>query len=140
MSNLTLKPQISHPEWFTSEDFSKSPVEGQRWRTNARHHTWRPLTDVFETDEALIIRVEIAGMRDSEFTISIVNRSVIIRGSRLDTAERRAYHQMEIPFGDFNTEIQLPFPVIVDKVEAVYSDGFLRVTLPKARPQQIKVK
>lgn len=140
MSDLILKPETSHPEWFTSEDFSKSPSEGQRWRSTARHHTWRPLTDVFETDEALVIRVEIAGMRDSEFTISIVNRNLIIRGNRPDIAERRAYHQMEIPFGDFNSEIQLPFPVNVDEVEAVYEDGFLRVTLPKARPQQIKVK
>lgn len=140
MSDLILKPEISHPEWFTSEDFSKSSSEGHRRRSNARHHTWRPLTDVFETDEALVIRVEVAGMRDSEFTISIANRSLLIHGSRPDIAERRAYHQMEIPFGDFNSEIQLPFPVIVDEVEAVYGDGFLRVTLPKAKPQQIKVK
>jgi HSP20 family protein len=140
MSDLILKPETSHPEWFTTEDFSKSSTEGQRWRSNARHHAWRPLTDVFETDEALVIRVEIAGMRDAEFTISIVNRSLIIRGTRADTAERRAYHQMEIPFGDFNSEIQLPLPVVVDEVEAEYGDGFLRITLPKAKPQQIKVK
>jgi HSP20 family protein len=140
MSVLILKPEITNPEWFTSEDFTKSPAESQRWRTNSRHLSWRPLTDVFETDDALVIRMEIAGMREADFTISIVNGSLIIRGSRPDIAERRAYHQMEIPFGDFNSEIQIPFPVVVDEIEAVYRDGFLRVTLPKAKPQQIRVK
>jgi HSP20 family molecular chaperone IbpA len=140
MSILILKPEITNPEWFTSEDFSKSPTEGRSWRTNSRHLAWRPLTDVFETEDALVIRVEIAGMRESDFSISVVNRSLIIRGNRPDIAERRAYHQMEIPFGDFNSEIQIPFPVAVDEIEAVYRDGFLRVTLPKAKPQQIRVK
>lgn len=140
MSYLILKPEVTRPGWFTSEDFSNSTPEGIRWRPNARHHAWRPLTDVFETNDALVVRVEVAGMRESDFSISIVNRKLVIRGSRPDVAERRAYHQMEIPFGDFTTEIDIPFPIVVEEVDAVYRDGFLRVTMPKARPHQIKVK
>jgi HSP20 family protein len=79
-------------------------------------------------------------MRESDFTISLVERSLTIRGIRQDTPERRAYHQMEIPFGEFSTEIELPYMIIPDKVEAIYRDGFLRISLPIAQPKHIKVE
>ncbi len=79
-------------------------------------------------------------MRESDFTISLVDRTLTIRGVRQDTVERRAYHQMEIPFGEFNTEIELPYVIISNEVEAVYRDGFLRITLPIAQPKHIKVE
>ena len=85
------------------------------------------------------MRVEIAGMREADFAINLVERSLVIRGTRQDIQERRSYHQMEIPFGEFSTEIDLQVPIASDNIEAVYRDGFLRVTLPKARPQQIKI-
>ena len=78
-------------------------------------------------------------MRESDFTLSLVERSLLIKCIRQDTNERRAYYQMEIPYGEFSTEIELPYPIIVEETEAVYRDGFLRILLPKARPQQIKV-
>jgi HSP20 family molecular chaperone IbpA len=47
---------------------------------------------------------------------------------------------MEIRFGKFATAVGLPAPVNVDQSRAEYQDGFLMVTLPKARPNQIKVE
>jgi HSP20 family molecular chaperone IbpA len=44
---------------------------------------------------------------------------------------------MEIPFGEFSTEVELSTPVVPEKVDAVYRDGFLKITLPKAKPRQI---
>jgi HSP20 family protein len=126
--------------WHISEDFQDPITETSRWRIISRPHAWRPPTDVYETDTAIIIRVEVAGMRESDFTISLIERNLTIRGSRQDTAERRAYHQMEIAFGEFNTEVELPYAIISDKVEAVYRDGFLRITLPIAQPKHIKVE
>jgi HSP20 family protein len=79
-------------------------------------------------------------MREADFTISLIERSLTIRGIRQDTSERRAYHQMEIAFGEFNTEVELPYQIISDKVEATYRDGFLRITLPIAQPKHIKVE
>jgi len=126
--------------WRISEDLQTPLTDTSRWRIVSRPHAWRPPTDMYETDEAIIIRVEVAGMREADFTISLTERSLTIRGIRQDTPERRAYHQLEIPFGEFSSEVELPYAVLSDKVDAVYRDGFLRITLPIAQPKHIKVE
>ena len=139
MNDLNVKSDSSRPIWYISDDLQNSLTDTPRQRIISRPHVWRPPTDVYETEEAIIVRVEVAGMKESDFSIQLSERALLIRGSRQDIPERRAYHQMEIPFGEFSTEVELPFPIISDQVEAVYRDGFLRVSLPKARPRQIKV-
>ena len=104
-----------------------------------RPHAWRPPTDMYETDDAIVIRVEIAGMREQDFNIALEDRTLTIRGVRSDPSERRAFYQMEIPFGEFSTEVDLPAPTVNEGVEAVYREGFLQITLPKARPHHIQV-
>lgn len=101
---------------------------------------WSPPTDFYESEDAFIVRVEIAGMREQDFEVSVQHDYLVISGSRPDLPERRAYHQMEIRFGKFSTTIGLPGPVDVEQSTAVYEDGFLLVTLPKARPNKIRVE
>lgn len=110
-----------------------------RFRMATRSHIWRPPTDVFETEDTLVVRLEIAGMVETDFTIVIDERFLMIRGVRAEVPERRAYHQMEIRFGEFGADIELPYDVAINEVTAVYSNGFLRVTLPKARPRRIEI-
>lgn len=140
MEDISVSSDSMRRVWHISEDFQNSLTETSRWRIISRPHAWRPPTDVYETEDAIVVRVEVAGMRESDFTISLVERNLTIRGVRQDTSERRAYHQMEIPFGEFSTELELPFAIISDKVEAIYRDGFLRITLPIAQPKHIKVE
>jgi HSP20 family protein len=78
-------------------------------------------------------------MRESEFSISLEDRVLSIQGIRPDQPERRAYHQMEIRFGEFNTEVDLHWAVDSQAVEAEYKDGILMLVLPKAKSHQIKV-
>lgn len=110
-----------------------------RLRMANRSHIWRPPTDVFETEDNLVVRLEVAGMVETDFTIVIDERFLMIRGTRTEVAERRAYHQMEIRFGEFGVDIELPYDVAVNEITAIYSNGFLRVTLPKARPHRIEI-
>src|SRR4030042_2999817 len=140
MEDISLSSDSMRRVWRISEDFQNSLTETTRWRITSRPHAWRPPTDVYETEDAIIIRVEVSGMRESDFNISLVERTLTVRGIRQDTSERRAYHQMEIPFGEFDTEIELPYTIISDKVDANYRDGFLRITLPIAQPKHIKVE
>lgn len=105
-----------------------------------RSSVWSPPTDEYETEAAYIVRVEIAGMREENFEIAIENSTLFISGLRPDKHERRAYQQMEIRFGKFATAVNLPGPVDVDQALAEYQDGFLTVTLPKQKPNQIKVE
>ncbi len=104
-----------------------------------RSSAWRPPTDVFETEEAFVVKVEIAGMRDEDFTVAAENHILRIEGVRPDFGGRRAYHQMEILSGKFEIEVEISIPVGMESAQAEYKDGFLTITLPKAQPKQIRV-
>jgi HSP20 family protein len=96
-------------------------------------------TDLYEVEDKIVVRVEIAGMSEGDFSISIDQNTLTIAGIRPEIGERRAYYQMEIPFGEFSTEVEIPSPINVEEVQAEYRDGFLLVTLPKAKPKEIKI-
>ncbi len=108
-----------------------------RWQ--ARPYPWRPPTDVFETDEAVVVRLEVAGMRPEDFRITLQDRVLVIRGVRYEQAGVRAYQQMEIRFGEFEVVVHLSWPVQAEEIEAEYRDGFLLVRLPKVRPVSVEV-
>ena len=139
MIEVILKQNPVQQGWFSDESLSNSS-EAQRWRSLNRPCAWRPLTDVYENEESIVVRVEIGGMVEEDFSVYLEERRLIIEGSRMDTPERRAYYQMEIPYGEFSTEVELPVPVAAESVAAVYRDGFLKIVLPKARSHLIQVK
>ena len=114
MVELILKADPIRLNWFSLDDAQSVNSEVMRWRMTSRSHIWRPPTDVYETDDTIVVRMEIAGMNDADFTVILEDRFLLIRGVRSDTLERRAYQQMEIPFGEFVSEIGLPGPVAVD--------------------------
>lgn len=96
-----------------------------------RSSIWSPPTDVYETEQAYVLRMEVAGMREADFEVTFGDGFLFINGSRPDVRERRAYHQMEIRFGKFSSTVAIPGPVDIDRAEAEYVDGFLTVVLPK---------
>lgn len=134
-----IKPHDLSPIWRSSEE-PRFVISSSSKRLSLRKNFWQPPTDVYETEKSIVVQVEIAGMNNSEFTISLDNRTLSISGIRPGPGEQGAYYQMEIPAGEFISMIKLPIAVDYEKVEAVYQDGFLRVVLPKAKPDQIEVK
>ena len=125
-------------------------IPPRRWLPLRYVRTWRPPTDVYETDDSVVVQVEIAGMEEgdavftSKFTISLADRSLTISGVRRDPlpesqALTLSYQQMEIRYGEFETEVYLPWAIVEEEIEATYEDGFLRVVLPKAKAQKLPV-
>ena len=106
---------------------------------HVRSNVWSPPTDVYETEKEYVARVEIAGMREEDFEVSLENDTLLIMGYRPDSSERRAYHQMEINFGKFAIAVGVPGPVNVEQAQAEYVNGFLTIILPKAKQNHIKV-
>jgi HSP20 family protein len=129
------RPEGASPDESLFTDLADWP-----WRSAMRATTWRPPADVYETAQAIIVRVEIAGMRVEDFNIALDGRSLVIRGLRSDLNERRAFHQMEIRFGEFSIEIELPVSVNENEVQAFYANGFLRLVLPKATSRQVSIQ
>ncbi len=116
--------------------------ETNRWQNmQNKNYNWHPPTDVYETPSDLVIKVEIAGMEESNFDICIDKNILIIRGIRVDTIspEKKAYHQVEIGFGEFATQIEINIPLDHENSSAQYSNGFLTIKIPKALPKQIKI-
>jgi len=139
MINIHHKNEHSGQDWSIFDESPTFYIDGMRWRLVNRPRMWRPPTDFYETEEAYVVRVEAAGMKESDFTLSLHERQLFITGMRSDQPERRAYHQMEIPFGEFAIEIELPGPVTTDQVSAFYRDGFLKVHLPKSKKITVQV-
>lgn len=96
-----------------------------------RSNVWHPPTDVYETETSVVVKVEAAGIRDDDLDVIVQDDMLLIQGSRSDSSERRAYHQMEIPFGKFSVSLKLPANVRTEGAEAEYKDGFLTIILPK---------
>lgn len=139
MGEKPIKPETKNRESDRTQETAINDPNSIHWQLLRHTSAWRPPTDVYETQDHFLVRVEIAGMREDGFSIEIDGRHLIIRGARQDITEKRAYHQMEIRFGEFIIEFDLPTPVNTDEVEAIYQNGFLRIQLPKARPRQIPI-
>ena len=139
MVEIELKPDIRRPNKFMVKE-NEQGIPHFHWRATSHSHLWRPPTDVLETEEAIIVRVEIAGMQNVNFSVTLDEHSLVIGGIRPDQANRRAFHQMEIRFGEFITEVELHWAVDTQSIEAEYKDGFLWVTLPKMKPYSVKIE
>lgn len=108
-------------------------VSPEQWTAMQQHKGFRPLTDVYETDAHAVVRVEIAGVKTSDLEISFANRVLTVVGQRRETGEKLAYQQMEIRYGDFRTDVLIPWLVDEEEIEATYEDGFLVILLPKKK-------
>ena len=104
-------------------------------------HAWHPPTDVFECDDVYVIRMDIGGLpRDAKGDVAqaeVVTESdeVIVRGMREDRCPFRkcGYYQMEIPYGPFEFRVRIREPFDHSHITAVYRDGFLEISIPKAQ-------
>jgi HSP20 family protein len=105
----------------------------------SRPHIWRPPTDVYECEKEFVVRVEVAGMNESDFSITLDQNHLQIQGVRNETADRIAYHQMEVRFGEFMTAVDLSAAIDVESAHAEYHNGFLQVILPKTFPTTLDI-
>ncbi|MBL8117125.1 MAG: Hsp20/alpha crystallin family protein [Anaerolineae bacterium] len=113
----------------------------KKWITMIRStRPFTPPTDVLELADKILIVVEIAGMRTDDLNITLQDRRLSISGTRQKPQHPNpAYHQVEIGFGDFRVELELPWQVERNHVTATYEAGFLEVELPRKAPRSIRV-
>ncbi len=107
------------------------------FRPNAQ---FTPPTDVIEFVDKLVVRMEIAGMRTGDFTVSLAQNQLVVSGVReRPQLHGAAYHQVEIGYGEFRVAVLLPWSVEQDQVNAVYRDGFLQIELPRRPDREIRI-
>ncbi len=118
--------------------------EGWPFRTSSIRQ-WVPSVDVSETAQEVVVQAELPGVDPKEIDISVQGNVLTLKGERKQEKEEQGanYHRIERAFGAFSRSLQLPAEVDVDKVNAVYKNGVLRITLPKteaAAAKKIEVK
>ena len=98
--------------------------------------------NVFEDDQRVVVRLEVPGMEKDNFNIEVIDNMLVVRGQKRfehESSEGR-YRLLQCAYGSFRREISLPVPVKVDKTEATYRSGVLRIELPKTTPQRAQSK
>lgn len=104
--------------------------------------SWIPAADVYETEESLHIRVELAGVREEDVEVKLSGRYLIVLGKRCRDEKVRAenYHLMEIAYGTFRRVFDLQTIYDPANVTATLSNGFLTITIKKEPPKTQEVR
>jgi len=92
---------------------------------------WSPNTDIFETENKVIIRLELAGVDKENLTVRTDGNALVINGTRCDKEHngRVYYHQMEISYGPFEKVIALSPSLQERDMVAEYHDGILEIEI-----------
>ena len=106
---------------------------------------WTPKVDIYEDEEGVALRFELAGVEPKDVDIRFENGVLTLRGERkLDREDRREnYHRVEVSYGTFTRSFSLPGTIDAEKIKAESKNGVLTVHLPKkpeAKPKSIQVK
>jgi HSP20 family protein len=104
-----------------------------------------PAINMYQTDNDVIVKASIPGIKAEEVQINITGDVLTLKGEVRNEEERkeRAWHIREQRFGSFERSIALPTAVKSDQAEAVFENGILTITLPKAdevKPKTINIK
>ena len=111
------------------------------FRDRLQGDRWQPDVDVFETEKAVVVRVELAGVRGRDLKVTVDGDALRIGGVRVapEPADVRRLHQMEIATGPFERRLRIPIAFDREAVSAHLTDGFLTVILPKRTRTPIAV-
>jgi HSP20 family protein len=101
--------------------------------------------DMYETDDAIIVKTAVPGIKPEDLDVSIVGDTLTIRGETKAEGEvkKENYIRRERRCGSFCRSLTVPLSVMADEAEAEFENGILTLTLPKAeevKPKVIKVK
>lgn len=96
--------------------------------------------DVYQTENDIVIKSTIAGVKPEDLDVSINNDMVSIRGERKneEVVEHNNYYYQECYWGSFSRSVLLPVDVIPEKADAALKNGILTIRLPKADTTKTK--
>jgi HSP20 family protein len=116
----------------------------QRPLFSLSQRVWNPPADVYETQDSIVMKMEIAGVCQETLEVTAENNFLVIRGSRGEEAalSKENYHLMEIRYGRFERVFGLPFQLSADDISANYNNGFLVVSVSKkaAKSREVAIR
>lgn len=107
--------------------------------------TWRPSVDMYETDNAVVVKANLPGIDQKNVEVMVEPDAVVIKGQveQDREVEKRNYYRRERSYGSFLRRLPLNMEVKAEEAKATFKNGVLEVTIPKAQPgksKSVKVK
>lgn len=105
---------------------------------------WRPVVDVYDNGDTIVIKAELPGVNKRDIEVDLKDHVLTLKGERSYENEVKGenYYRKERAFGKFNRSFSLPADVDTEKIKADFSDGVLKIDIPKPeekKPKQITV-
>lgn len=110
----------------------------------SERQSWTPSIDVIETEDAIKLKAELAGMDPKDISIEVQDNVLTVSGERRfeEEVKEDKYYRIERRYGSFSRSLALPQTVNENAIEANYENGVLEVKVPKAevaKPKKITV-
>jgi len=142
---------LRQEDWDLQQDLARLQEEMGQLRRQSRRPAPKRGTRIFPSiiisasDDKLVVRAEVPGMKMEDFAISVSGDTLTIEGTRLtgEDLEGGWYHRRERESGGFSRAVRLPAEVAGDKAEATYVAGVLTISLPlrqAAKPRHVPGK
>ena len=127
------RPKPASVFYYVSSDYPRKTSGG----------SWRPNADIYETDEHVVVALEVPGVEPADLEITELGDKLVVRGVRRPSMpdNPKRFHQIEIVCGEFEKEIVLSKELKGAPVEASLALGVLYVKIAKtARPERAVVR
>jgi len=103
---------------------------------------WKPTVDIYETDEAIILKAELPGIKKEDVSVEVKDNVLTLKGERAEEKEikEKNYYRKERAFGTFSRSFNLQHRIQPNKIKASFKDGVLKIEIPKPeeeKPKQI---
>lgn len=132
----------ARPHSGDTQRFYRSSIVSKKLSIMFGEKSWQPPTDVFETEDKVVVKVDISGVEPQKLLVEFDGTRLRISGQREDRHRmaKRAFRQMEVNYGTFESIVEIDVPVNSDRTQATYRSGFLEVVLPKGKQAKTSQK
>jgi HSP20 family protein len=123
--------------------FEDSFVGSGTDRNGGQQGDMRLPIEAYTSDQEIVVRAAVPGLKPEDVEITVEGDTLTIRGELPPPPQNANFIYAERPWGKFSRTLQLNVPIQPDKAEAVFENGLLTLSLPKAeavRPKVIRVK
>lgn len=103
-----------------------------------------PRLNIWADEDSAVVTAEIPGISPEDIEINLTGDTLTVKGERKmpELPKNVKYHRQERSFGQFSRNLQLPFNIDPDQVQANFKNGVLRIYLPRTeqdKPKKIAV-
>ncbi len=106
-----------------------------------------PYVDIFSTDHDVVVEIEIPGVRFKDIDVTIFENTLNVKAAKYECFEEKNinYICMERTYGKVFRAIEIPVPVNTKHIDASYTNGILRITIPivedkRGKPRRVPIK